>query len=238
MALDSNHDRTLVAAPTYRGKSYSLEAYIRAYNDFSYPNKGLFMVDTTGDGLDYFEHLKKIEVPCDHINPGRDWQETFARAWKRITREAVDGGYQWVASIEADNICPPLTLDALLNIAGFCRAVHVAHGYPWHSDQSTTASLIGLGCNVIHVDLLKTIFEQEKWMTDAFESEVYEYPKAHGMPCVEVYNVLDIRHFDAPPGYEYYMFDRDDIPAFTKGQTSEGKPYVYTNAPPKFNLNV
>lgn len=221
---DIEQDNVLVACPTYKGKSYSLEAYISAYNNFTYPHKGLFMVDNTGDGMKYFEHLKSLKVPCDYVPPDKTWQKTFAMCWKRITREAKDKGYRWVASIEADNICPPLTLDALLNVAGFTRSVHVAHSYLWHeitqAVHNTPARLIGLGCNLILTDLLVEVFKQKKWPSDSFEAEIYAYPQRHGMTTIEIHNMLDVRHSEARPGDEYYIFDREEcMPQFVYGQT-------------------
>jgi hypothetical protein len=227
------HERVLVACPTYKGKSYALEAYIRAYNDFAYPHRALFMVDNTGDGLRFYEHLKSLNVDVVHINPTRDFQETLAMCWKRILREAKKGGCDWVMSIEADNICPPLTLDAMLNVAGFCKALHVAHSYPWHKSQADMGLLTGLGCNLIHVSLLDAVFSRKKWLTDAFEAEIYEYPKIMGYPVVELHNLLDIRHLDDDRGAEYYHFDREELPEFTKNYTAEKKPIQYKNKPKK-----
>lgn len=233
-------EKVLVACPTYRGKAYALEAYISAYNDFGWPQRGLYMVDNSGDGLKYFDHLRSLNVDCDHIQPSRSWQETFARAWKKITLKAVEGKYRWVASIEADVICPPLTLDILMNVAAYCKALHVAHSYPWHPDQTKCAGakLIGLGCNLISVELLERLFTREVWLTDAIESEIYEYPKVLGVPTVELHNLIDVRHLDGAAASEDYIFDRDTIPQFTQGLTSEGKPFEYVNAPPKFDLSV
>ena len=219
---DLKDDNVLVACPNYLGKSYALEAYLKAYNSFSYPFRGLFMVDNTGKSLKFYEHLKSLKVPCAHVNPTRNWHETFSRCWKKITEHAVENKYRWVASIEADNVCPALTLDILLNIAGYTRAVHVAHGYDWHSITWETQSpssqkLIGLGCNLILTELLAEIYAQKKWATDAFEAEVYEYPKRHGKVTVELYNLIDIRHFDAKPGEEFYQFYDEPVPEFTPG---------------------
>jgi hypothetical protein len=212
-------DNVLVACPTYRGKEYSLDAYVSAYNNFAYPYKGLFMVDNTGHDLKYYEHLQSLGIPCDHIPMDRDWQKTFAMSWKRILRAAKEGGYRWVASIEADNICPPLTLDIMLNVAGFARAVHVAHSYLWHQitiehhlKEIDTSRLIGLGCNLFLTDLLEEVFAQEAWETEAFEAEIYEYPKRKGMTCLEIHNLIDVRHLDAPRGAEFYQFAKEDIP--------------------------
>lgn len=233
-------EKVLVACPTYRGKAYALEAYIRAFNDFTWPQRSLYMVDNTGDGLKYFDHLKSLNVDCEHIQPSRDWQETFARSWKKIMRKAVDGKYRWVASIEADVICPPLTLDILMNIAAYCKALHVAHSYSWHSNQTKCAGarLIGLGCNLISVEILEKLFAREVWLTDAIESEIYEFPKVLGVPTVEIHNLIDVRHLDDTSAPGDYIFDRDPIPTFTHGLTVEGKPFEYTNAPPKFDLSV
>lgn len=205
-------DRVLVACPTYRGKSYALEAYISAYNAFTYPLKSIFMVDNTGNGLEYYRHLKKCGIDTDHIDPTRDFHETFTMCWKRIAKKARAGGYKWVMSIEADNICPPLTIDALLNVAGYCRALHVAHAYPWHKCQSDQGYLTGLGCNLINAEMLWDIFQQRQWFTTAVESEVYEYPKLKGYPTVELYNLLNIGHMDDTVGAEQYMFPKEEMP--------------------------
>lgn len=221
------NEYVLIAAPSYRGKSYALESYLRAYNDFSYPNRSLFIVDNTGDGLGYYEHLQKCNVPCAHINPTRDFQETMAMSWRRILDRALELNFQWVLSIEQDNICPPLTIDILLNVAGYCNALHVAHSYRWHLSQSQIGTLIGLGCNLIHIDLLDAIFSQPKWATDAFEAELYEYPKLHHIPSVELHNLIDIQHLDDDTHAEFYQFDRVKIPKLSEMPSLEVKPIEY-----------
>lgn len=216
-------DRVLVACPTYRGKAYALEAFVNAYNNFTFPHRGLYMVDNTGDSWEYFEHLKRLGVPCDYEPPERDWQKTFARCWKRIWMRARNLGYQWVASIEQDVIAPPLTLDILLNVAGYTKAMHVAHSYPWHKHQSEHGVLIGLGCNLIHVELLTAIFEQEKWLTDALESETYAYPQFKGITMLEIHHLIDLKHLDGTES-EFYQFDREQAPELTPGHTVERRP--------------
>lgn len=223
-------DTVLVACPTYKGKSYALEAYIRAYNDFTYPHRGIFMVDNTPTGLDYFEHLKSLNIPCDHINPTAVFQETFLMCWKRIVRYAADNGYKWVASIEQDNICPSIALDAMLNVAAYCRAVHVAHSYPWHKTQAPQGFLTGLGCNLISTELLVAIFNQEQWFTNAVESEIYEYPKLHGFPAVELHNLFEVKHLDDDKNAEYFHFTREAMPKL-------GKPAAEW-VPPAFNKEL
>jgi hypothetical protein len=218
-------DRVLVACPTYLGKSYALEPYIKAYNQFTFPHRGLFMVDNTGTGLKYYKHLKSLKVPCEHIPPVKNWQETFAMCWKRILNYAKENKYDWIASIEQDNICPPLTLDVLLNMAGYTKALLVAHSYPWHSVQSVKGTLVGLGCDLISVGLLDAVFAQKKWITDAFESEIFTYAEVNKIISVKIDHLLQIQHLDSE-GVEFYQFERENLPEFTKGNRVELRPAV------------
>jgi hypothetical protein len=223
------NESVLVACPTYKGKAYSLEAYLRAYKDFVYPYKDLYMVDNTGDGLVYYDHLKSLNVPCDHINPTNKFQETFAMSWKRILERAKEKKHKWILSLEADNIAPPLTIDIMLNVAGYCGAVHVAHAYPWHRSQSEVGLLTGVGCNLILTELLDKIFSRKKWYTDAFEAELTEYPKVNGLVSIDLWNLIDVRHLDDEAGIEYFHFNREYIPEFTYGTVKEKKPVEYKN---------
>ena len=232
-------DNVLVACPTYMGKKYALEAYILAYNDIIYPYRGLFMVDNTGDSLKYYEHLMKLGVACDHINPTNDFQETFAMCWKRIYKYAKDNKYKWIMSIEQDNIVPPLTVDTMLNLAGYVSAVHVAHSYPWHKCQSDTGVFTGLGCNLILTELLDKVFNRPKWITDAFESEVNVYAQSNGLVTLDVYNLLDIRHLDDEIGAEYYHFKKEYLPEFTHGTVGAKKPIEDKSVVNKFkNIKI
>lgn len=220
-------EKVLVACPTYKGKSYALESYIRAYNSFVYPYRDLFMVDNTGNGLEYYEHLKKLGINCVHIDPTKNFQETFAMSWKKIYKEAKQGKYKWVLSLEADNIAPPLTIDILLNVAGYCGAVHVAHAYKWHQSQTEQGLLTGLGCNLILTELLEKIFTQKKWFTNAFEAELTEYPKLNNLVAIDLWNLIDVRHLDDKDNVEFFHFEPETVPEFSQGLTGLKKPIKY-----------
>lgn len=202
-------DTVLVACPTYDGKRYALPAYIEAYNAFMYPKRGLFLVDNTPTGPAYAEHLRTLGVPCTRVAAGADFQDTLIRSWREIAVHAREGGWQWVFSLEQDVIAPPVAIDALLNVAAYCKAVHVAHSYPWHKSQAEQGRLIGLGCNLIRTELLTAIFAREQWLTNAIESEIFEYPKVQGHPTVELHNLFDVRHLDDEGGTaEYFAYAR------------------------------
>jgi hypothetical protein len=105
----------LVACPVYRGKSYALESYLNAYCAFSHPaDHRLFMVDNTRGTLSYTHKLRALGIETEHIEPMPAFWNTMEICWKAIAERAHDLACEYIASIEADVICPPETLDVLL----------------------------------------------------------------------------------------------------------------------------
>lgn len=120
----------LVAAPTYRGKDYALEAYLAAYRGFTYRERRLFLVDNTPGTLDYARRLRALGVEAAHVEPMPGFWDTMERCWQLIAERAHELGCRYVASIEADVICPPHTLEVLIAHVGERRVV--MHGVPQH----------------------------------------------------------------------------------------------------------
>jgi hypothetical protein len=46
---------------------------------------------------------------------------------------------------------------------------------------------------------------------------VLRIPEKNGEVCLEIHNLIDVKHMDAPDSVEYYQFKDDEIPAFTPG---------------------
>ena len=66
-----------------------------------------FAITSWGGGAPWDELRWGVDVV--HIEPTRNFQETFALCWDEILRQAVKREVQWVFSVEQDVICPPLT---------------------------------------------------------------------------------------------------------------------------------
>jgi len=67
-----------------------------------------------------------------HIDALPSFDATFHRSWQIIHQEAVIEGYDWVFSVEADNIVPPESLTKLMEIAQAGQFEVVTHTYPMH----------------------------------------------------------------------------------------------------------
>jgi hypothetical protein len=213
LTVPSPNRRVLVAAPTFVGKDYCLDEYLDAYNHFVWPEKNLMLVDNTRDDGEYAQHLRDLDVPIVvREEPSRDFEETFSRCWRRILEEAQRGGYDWVLSLETDVIGPPLTLDALLNVAVYVGAPFVTHCYPYH-DNRTTEMYQGLGCVLMTTPLLVKAFElhddPESPAHDVVEGAVYEAARSNSH--VSLVTMLPLVHRDAPGGGATQVWDWDEI---------------------------
>jgi len=141
--------RVLVACPTCEGKDYALEEWWGAYQSFTWPDRQAFMADNTGGTLSYTHRLRKLGIPADHVEPLGDFWDTMELSWRLIVERALLCGCRYVASIEADVVCPPEALDVLLEHAGGHRVV--AHWYP---DRESGTPIASIGCALIETDWL------------------------------------------------------------------------------------
>lgn len=178
--------RILVACPTFAQKGYALEEWVRAYRAFNNADRAAFMVDNTPGTLDYLHQVRTLGIPAVHLEPLENPYHTLELCWRAITAQALTLACEYVASIEADVICPPETLDVLLDL-GAGRDV-IGHSYPtrgaWQGERMT-----GLGCTLIKVDWLAAGIDL--WR-DSPEQDIWR-----GSDRLELDGVLDIAHLDA-----------------------------------------
>jgi hypothetical protein len=201
-----HEDGVLVAAPTYRGKDYAFERYMAAYEAFTWPERSLLLVDNTrGDEGAYVARLAEAGVPkIAHVDPTYDFEETFTLCWKEILRVAQVEGWKFVLALETDVIGPPMLLDALLNIAGYCHAPFVTVTYPYH-DGRFKEYYQGLGCLLMTTQLLEAAMkkceETDTPWSGLIEGAVYETGKHHTHVSLHEYPGLHLEHLDHPGGH-------------------------------------
>jgi len=191
-------DTVLVGCPTYDGLSESLDEYLDAYDAFKWPNRSLVLVDNTNDSGGYAETIKeKVQSKpgrmLKRINPSADWEDTFYRSWSVILNHANWNGYTWVFSVEQDVICPPLTLDTLLNVAGYIKAPFVTHTYPYHHGKPGFYQ--GLGCTLIKTTLLQAALDFAYKRLPTVEGAIYDVAKRNSHAVL--HQLLDIQHRDS-----------------------------------------
>lgn len=158
----------LVAAPTYAGKEYALEAWLAGARAFTYDEPVyVYTVDNTSVSMAYFELLKGKGVSVTHIDPWPDWDRTFKRCWELIAERAMELDCYWVLSMEADNVVAPEGLGVMVDmaLAGNCHLV--THSYPMHKSAAEAAGVDPetfyyneLGCMLMSRRLLERALDE------------------------------------------------------------------------------
>jgi len=186
-------DRVLVACPNFEPKAYCLHAWVDAYNALTYQRREAFMVDNTPGHLRFLNRIRAAGIPAIHIEPVYEPSELFSHTlelcWRAILARAQENHCTWVASIEADVIVPPATLETLL-VLGTGYDV-VGHTYPtrgaWQGEQ-----MIALGCTLIRRSWLEKRIDF--WTTNP-ETDIWR-----GARSREVEGLLRLQHLDPPDG--------------------------------------
>jgi hypothetical protein len=190
-------DSTLIACPTYDGLKDCLDEYLEAYKELKWPHRNLMLVDNTDDGGKYAESIKeKVESyggTLRRIEPSKDWEDTFNRAWNLILTHALWNGYTWVFSLEQDVIVPPMALDTLLNAACYVSAPFVLHTYPYHNGKEGYYQ--GLGCTLMKTELLEGALEYAYKRIPTVEGSIFDVAKRNSH--VVLHQLLKIEHRDA-----------------------------------------
>jgi len=201
------HDSVLIGCPTYSGLAGCLDEYLAAYDAFTWSRRTLMLVDNTNDDGKYAASIRaKVEaVPgrtLKRINPSSDWEDTFCRSWNVLLSHALWNGYTWVLSLEQDVICPPLTVDTLLNVACYIKAPFVTHTYPYHGGKPGFYQ--GLGCTLMKTELLHGALEYAYKRQPTVEGSIYDVAKRNSHAVL--HQLLPIEHRDAPD--RHWQFEK------------------------------
>jgi hypothetical protein len=195
----------LVAAPTYAGKEYSLDAWIAGYRAMTYEPRYAYQVDNTSVSLAYFERLKDKGISATHLTPWPDWDRTFKRCWDLIAERARELDCYWVLSMEADNVVTPEGLGLMVDmaLAGNCHLV--THSYPMHKSAAEASGqdpesfyYNELGCMLMTRSLLTRAldeFDEYGQMVIALEATNDRYMGGR----IKLTRRFDVQHLD---GYE------------------------------------
>jgi hypothetical protein len=199
-------DSVLIGCPTYKGLDSCLDEYLAAVDALEWKNRRLILVDNTDDEGEYaFSIAPKVEAmggTVKHVPRSKDWEDTFFRSWCVIANHAEFNGYDWVFSLEGDVIVPPLTLDTMLNVAGYITAPFVTHTYPYHNGREGFYQ--GLGCTLMKTGLLTVALSSRYKEVPAVEAAIYDVAKRNSH--ASLHQLLDIKHVD--PEGRYWKFER------------------------------
>lgn len=167
MSNAASRGSVLVACPTYAGKEYALEPWVKMFNDLNYEPKYAYQVDNTRVSKGYFELLKSKGIDCTHLQPWPDWDRTFFRCWQLILERAKQLNCYWVYSVEADNVPAPESLEVMVSMALFGNLHLVTHAYPMHETAAKASGIpenswfySELGCMLMTRQLLERALDE------------------------------------------------------------------------------
>jgi len=188
-------EKIMVACPTYEGKEYCFEEYLRAYEALDWPAKELFMVDTS-ETPEFFDRWQgrlrwaridgRGKGPNGKIAAGME----FIRNW--FLRSDCD---RWF-NLEADVIVPPETLKLLMSLDRGMKMDWISHDYPVRGDhQIPNEWMSGFGCTLFSRKIIEeNSFEDapEETTTDGWywNSKI----KMNSYKTIEAWWLLDIKH--------------------------------------------
>jgi len=109
------YPRCLVGCPTFNGKEYCLDKFIKSIKNLTYPNYDILIVDTTNPahGGEFKKKITDhgIEVISHYNTP----QFVNVYEGRNIIRKRVlEGGYDYYMSIESDHVVPVDIIERLL----------------------------------------------------------------------------------------------------------------------------
>jgi len=196
--VPDREDSVLIGCPTYKGLAPILKEWLEHVAALHWKNRRTILVDNTADGGKYADRVRRKwtkvygDLDVRHVEPSKDWEDTFYRSWRVIADHAEFNGYDWVWSLEQDVIVPELTLDTLLNVAGYIKAPFVTHTYPYHNGRPGYYQ--GLGCTLMKMELLIGALGIAYKRVPLVEGAVYDVAKRG--THASLHEVLAIEHRD------------------------------------------
>jgi len=135
-----SNDNVLIAANSYAGKSYCLTqwcdaaaATLAAYREeYPHAKTDVLIVDNTRGSDGYAELCAEQGVRVIKITPKMTFENTMHLGWQIIHQEAIIEDYDYIFSLEADNIVPAHTLPAIMRVMRDGGFHIVTHTYPFH----------------------------------------------------------------------------------------------------------
>jgi len=97
--------KVLVACPTYEGKNYCVDKWIKQVKELNYSNYDILLVDNTNDGGKNAKWLSEtygIEVIHHYDKTYPDVKYLMAKCNEIIRKRVLDKGYDYLFSLEAD----------------------------------------------------------------------------------------------------------------------------------------
>ena len=170
--------RILVGCPTSAHKKYCLKEYVAGIRDLTYKNFDVLIVDNS-ENDDYFNEIKK-ELPCIKDEWSESARDRIVHSRNLLRKKVLDENYDYFLSLEQDVIPPKDIIERLLKhnkkiisalyfktdpngtlspLLWIKDEVGTRKAYleEVEGDRMIKAEACGVGCILIHRDVLKDI---------------------------------------------------------------------------------
>lgn len=196
-------EKILVAAPTHECKRYALIPYLRAIGNLKWNNCHFLLVDNSIDE----EFSEQIKFLCDYLKKpwsiehlqnmpqGGEYDEyRIGHSREMIRNFAIEKGFDLWFSLETDVICPPQTIEFLMDFIheGFDIA---RHAYP--ARQDLKSFIDAMGCAIYPVSILKEIsWVEENKNYIGGDGAFFQWSLEKGLRICNVFNALSLIHLE------------------------------------------
>ena len=190
--------KVLVGCPTSDHKSYCIDKYVEAVKSLTYKNYDILIVDNSKENS-YSERIKELGlnvIKSVHHEGARD---RIIESRNILRKETLDKGYDYFLSLEQDVIPQKDVIERLIRhsemvVSGLYFAVNLVKGknvlrpllwanfdpktrlmyclnkeYALNSNDFVEICACGLGCVLIHREILEDIKFRYESETDGFD---------------------------------------------------------------------
>jgi len=111
--------KVLAFTVTYSGKDYCLDEFVDNIQKFTYANYDHIVIDNTDDNGEYTERLKSkfepLGIKVYHVKRGKNSREALAKSQNFAREIFLNGGYDYLFSLESDIFPKPNIIDVLVS---------------------------------------------------------------------------------------------------------------------------
>lgn len=105
--------RILIGTPTYSGKFYCLDEWVKNLKQIKYPNFDILVLDNSKND-EYKERIESLGLKCTKSTYYEDAIESLCEARKTLFKLAINNGYDYLLMLEQDLFPQPDIIDRLL----------------------------------------------------------------------------------------------------------------------------
>ena len=107
--------RILLATPVSNKKAYILDEWLQMIRSFSYPDYDIYLVDNSADP-EFHKTLWQKGFRCGYVSPEGKRAPDYVAESQNVMRDYfLQGGYEYMFSLECDNFPPPNIIELMLS---------------------------------------------------------------------------------------------------------------------------